>query len=526
MSLTRFLLPGLVLLLNGCTAFYHARKNSEQINETQQQNDQLIKELQQSHRQQTRVHSQPWVSKKAIKIVTERIPRSINCEITFATGTPMALNEFSTLINKLCGLPVRITPDAEEKLSGVSGGKQDRRSGSNKNGSESQKITGIRWEGKLDGLLDVVAASLGLSWKYSNGEINLYYLDSRTFYIYAIPSETEMKSVVQSGVDAGLKGDSQGGGGSGEGKSSQTTSISLKSSMVQDIGKSIESMLTPGFGRLSASSATGTITVTDTPEVLNRIQHYIDAENRSITKQVLLNVKVISVTLNDDNQFDINWNLIYQTKSVAAGLKGASSSIKVGDGFNTTVNILDGNFNTSTLLLDALATQGEVSLITSPSVTTLNLQPVPVQVATETSYLARVESNNNAVGTVGGVNQSSSLIPGTVTSGFNMNLLPFVMPNNQLLLQYSINLSELKDIKTVESGNNQIQTPEIDNRIFSQKVKLRSGQTLVLSGFEQMKTKSNRKGTGMASNWLLGGGVKAENKRSIIVIMITPVVME
>lgn len=522
MSFPRFLLPWLVVLLNGCTAFHHARKNSDQINETQQQSDQLLKALQQSHRQQTRVHSQPWVSKKAIKIVTERIPKSINCEMTFATGTPMALNEFSTLINKLCGLPVRITPDAEEKLSGVSGGKKGRRSGSNQEASESQKITGIRWEGKLDGLLDVVAASLGLSWKYSDGEINLYYLDSRTFYIYAIPSETEMKSVVQSGIDAGLKGDSQGGGGSGEGQSSQTTSVSLKSAMVQDIGKSIESMLTPGFGRLSASSATGTITVTDTPEVLNRIQRYIDAENRSITKQVLLNVKVIAIALNDKNQFDINWNLIYQTKSLGASIKGALSGIEAGKGLNTTVNILDGNFNTSQLLLDALATQGKVSLITSPSVTTLNLQPVPVQVATQTSYLARVESNSTA-----GVGQTVSLTPGTVTSGFNMNLLPFVMPDNQLLLQYSINLSELKSIKPISAGGgNQIQVPEIDNRIFSQKVKLRSGQTLVLSGFEQTNTNSDRKGSGMASNWLLGGGVNAENKRSSIVIMITPVVME
>jgi type IVB pilus formation R64 PilN family outer membrane protein len=256
--------------------------------------------------------------------------------------------------------------------------------------------------------------------------------------------------------------------------------------------------------------------------VLNRIQRYIDAENRSITKQVLLNVKVIAIALNDKNQFDINWNLIYQTKSLGASIKGALSGIEAGKGLNTTVNILDGNFETSQLLLDALATQGKVSLITSPSVTTLNLQPVPVQVATQTSYLARVESNSTA-----GVGQTVSLTPGTVTSGFNMNLLPFVMPDNQLLLQYSINLSELKSIKPISAGGgNQIQVPEIDNRIFSQKVKLRSGQTLVLSGFEQTNTNSDRKGTGMASNWLLGGGVNAENKRSSIVIMITPVVME
>jgi type IVB pilus formation R64 PilN family outer membrane protein len=511
-----------MLLLNGCTAFYHARKNADQISETQKQSDQLLKELQHPQRRQTRVHSQPWVSKKAIKIVKERIPNAINCEITFATGTPMALNEFSTLINKLCGLPVRITPDAEAKLSGGIVGKKDQRVGLRQGVSESQKITGIRWEGKLDGLLDVVAASLGLSWKYSDGEINLYYVDSRTFYIYAIPSETEMKSVVQSGIDAGLKGDSRGGGGRGEGQSSQTTSVTLKSAMVQDISKSIESMLTPGFGRLSSSSATGTITVTDTPEVLNRIQRYIDAENRSITKQVLLNVKVMAIALNDKNQVDINWNLIYKTKNIGTNFKGALSGIEAGKGLNTTVNILDGNFNTSQLLLDALATQGKVSLITSPSVTTLNLQPVPVQVATQTSYLARVESNSTA-----GVGQTLSLTPGTVTSGFNMNLLPFVMPDNQLLLQYSINLSELKSIKPISAGgDNQIQVPEIDNRIFSQKVKLRSGQTLVLSGFEQTNTISDRKGTGSASNWLFGGGVSSENKRSIIVIMITPMVME
>ncbi|MEW9889515.1 MAG: PilN family type IVB pilus formation outer membrane protein [Candidatus Symbiodolus clandestinus] len=525
-----YLLPCCALVVGGCSAFSSTRETADQVEEAKQQSEGLLKEMQRAERQQTRVHQKPWVSKKAIKRLVERIPSELNCDITFATGTPMPFNEFSSLMNKLCGLSVRLTPDAETKL--AAGNREDRQGRTNReNDAVQQKLRGIRWQGKLEGLLDVVSSSLGLSWRYSEGEISLYYLDTRTFHIFAILSETEMRSVVLSGLDAGLSGDSEGkgGGGKGQGQSSQSTSVSLKTAVVQDICKSIESMLTPGTGRVSPSMATGTITVTDTPEVLGRIQCYVDAENRSITKQVLLNVKVITLALDDSSQFDINWNLVYQTgNQLKASINGAKSALEKDSAAHAEINILDNpndptnKFKGSALLLDALAKQGKVAMITSPSVTTLNLQPVPVQVATQESYLARIERSDTA-----NVGSSVSLTPGTITSGFNMNLLPFVMPDNQLLLQYSINLSQFLGYQKFTTENkDMIQLPKIDNRIFSQKVRLRSGQTLVLSGFEKSRNSANRSGTGAPNNWLLGGGVSSEQKREIIVIMITPIVME
>jgi len=371
---------------------------------------------------------------------------------------------------------------------------------------------------------------MGLSWKYTGGDVNLYYLESRTFNIYAIPSTTDMRSVVQSGIDAGIGSVQEGsasGGDSNNGQSSQTTSVALKTDMVTDIQQSVQSMLTQKVGRLSASPSTGTITVTDTPEVLDRIQRYIDGENNAITKQVLLNVKVLSITLDDSNQFGIDWNLIYKGDTFGSGISGVPGVLSNGNSGsnNVSASILNGNFVDSSLLMDSLSQQGKVSVITSPSVTTLNMQPVPVQVATQTSYLARVESSSTA-----NVGTSVTLTPGTITSGFNMNLLPFVMQDNKLLLQYSVNISELKSLKEVKSNDsdsgNKIQVPEVENRIFSQKVKLNSGQTLVLSGFEQKATQASRSGFGNAFNWLLGGGVSSSDKRNIIVIMISPVVME
>lgn len=521
------LVTSAVFLLSGC-AFQQASKNEKNTDAEYKHGMELIKDLQNRNDQNVFVHDTPWVSKKAIKVNRERIPSEKNCDITFATNSPMMLNEFSKTVNKLCGVPVRITIDAEKKISGTLEHRENDRTDSK---SSEDKLVDIRWKGKLDGLLDTVASSMGLSWKYTNGEINLYYLESRTFNIYAIPSATDMRSVVQSGIDAGIGSSQEGGGNSGgssnSGQSSQTTSVSLKTDMVTDIQNSVSSMLTQKVGRLSASPSTGTITVTDTPEVLDHIQEYIDRENKAITKQVLLNVKVLSITLDNSNQFGIDWNLIQKGGVFGSSLLGSPAFTSISDtGSNSiSASILNGNYVNSTLLMDSLSKQGKVSIVTSPSVTTLNMQPVPVQVATQTSYLARVESSNTA-----NVGTSMTLTPGTVTSGFNMNLLPFVMQNNQLLLQYSINISELKSLKEVKSSDsddgNKIQVPEIENRIFSQKVKLESGQTLVLSGFEQKETDANRSGFGSAFNWLLGGGVNASDKRNIIVIMISPVVME
>ncbi len=524
-KIATFMIPS-IFLLAGC-AFPQAKKNEKQIDLDYRHSKNITQALQNRSADNLHIHEGPWVSGSPVLMNKNRIPTNKNCAITFATGTPVTLNEFSKTVTRLCGVPVRITLDAEQKTNGMLGDSR-KVPGS---AAPDERLVDIRWQGKLDGLLDTVASSMGLSWKYSGGEVNLYYLESRTFNIFAIPSTTDMRSVVQSGIDAGI-GSSQEGSTSGSsdssdsGQSSQTTSVNLKSDMVNDIQNSVQSMLTQNVGRLSISPSTGTLTVTDTPEVLDRIQRYIDGENRAITKQVLLNVKVLSVTLDDSSQFGIDWNLIYGGGKFGASLLGnTAESGASGGNANISASILNGNFANSKFIMDALAQQGKVYVMTSPSVTTLNMQPVPVQVATQTSYLARVESNSTA-----NVGTSVTLTPGSVTSGFNMNLLPFVMPDEQLLLQYSINISELKSLKEVKSSDaddgNKIQVPEVENRIFSQKVKLRSGQTLVLSGFEQNAKQAKRNGFGSAFNWLLGGGVNTSDKRSIIVIMISPVVME
>ncbi len=480
----------------------------------------------------------------------------LNCIITFAPVMPIDILEFGQMVTQLCGIPVRITPDALAAINGslTTGGANSNPGAKVNNpplpplpplpalqGASAQAgravssfapsglISNIKWSHQpVEGLLDVVTARFGLSWRVVESVISIFYLDTRTFHFYAIPSATEMQSVVQSGTTtaAGVSGGT-GGGLSGDAGSRQTTAVSLKTSITDDLSKTVQSMLTPKVGRMAMSAATGALTVTDTPEALARVEQYLQSENRWMTQQVLLNVNVISVTLTDQDCLGIDWHLVYETLSGHFGIRLKKAFQTESGGMSGSVGILEtaagaaAPFSGSNVVIQALSQQGRVSTITSPSVTTLNLQPVPVQIARQTSYLASVQMTNTAQ-----VGSTTSLTPGTVTTGFNMNLLPYVMPDRHLLLQYSINLSALQRLRSVKSGTSMIEIPEVDNRIFSQKVRLKSGQTLVLSGFEQSIDRGAKSGVGDPNNLLLGGARDADNRRDVIVVLITPIIME
>ncbi len=55
---------------------------------------------------------------------------------------------------------------------------------------------------------------------------------------------------------------------------------------------------------------------------------------------------------------------------------------------------------------------------------------------------------------------------------------------------------------------------------------MKSGSTLVLTGFEQVSNNINSTGVGKAKMGLLGGSSYNQNKRDVMVILVTPEVLE
>ena len=390
--------------------------------------------------------------------------------------------------------------------------------------------------GDLKGLLDTACARFGVFWKYADGAIDFYFTDTRTFQVSAVPGDSSVNANVvseasntggaQSSGSGGLggamtSGTSTGGASSGvSSNNTSTTAVNSQLSIFGSLDSAIKAMLSP-YGHVVSAPATGSISVTDTPDVLERVARFMEEQNRVMSRQILVNVTVLSVTLSAEDSYGINWNAVYQALGSRFSLTSAfTSGLTNATSLGAQVLAPTSRANGTAAMISALSQQGTVRRKTSASVTTLNNQPVPIQVATQQGYLASISTTNTA-----NVGSQTSLTPGTVTTGFNMTLLPHMLDDGTVLMQFYTNLSVLDALQTVSSGGSnplQIQTPQIDTRNFLQRVAMKSGETLVISGYEGAADNSTQQGVGKPSNILLGGGYDARRSREAIVILITP----
>jgi type IVB pilus formation R64 PilN family outer membrane protein len=377
----------------------------------------------------------------------------------------------------------------------------------------------VMYEGHLTGLLDILTARFGMFWEWRDGGIYIFKTKTQTFRLAALPGDTSLTSSV--GSKSG--GDSSGGSSSGSsGDSEMRAGVNISGlSIWTAIENGIKAMLS-SEAIISASPATGTITITDTPPVLRRVDQFIKEQNESLSRQVVLNVRVLAVDLDRSNEYGINWETVYENLNQKIGIDVDSGFGRSGEANNFTFRVLSGSaWDGSSAIIDALSKQGRVSQVTSASLVTINNQPAPIQVGRQTGYLA---SSTTTVGT-GGSGNTVTLVPGKVTSGFSMSVLPHILDGNRLMLQYSGDISSLRTLSSISSGGSTIQTPDMDVRNFLQRVILRSGEFLVIAGFEQFNLSGKTQGVGDSENILLGGGANTSKLKSIIVVLIQPVLL-
>jgi type IVB pilus formation R64 PilN family outer membrane protein len=303
------------------------------------------------------------------------------------------------------------------------------------------------------------------------------------------------------------------------------------------VEKAIQSVLSPA-GKYAISQASGNITVTDTRDVVDQVAKIIDQENGMNTRQVAMRVEVLSVKLNKSQEVGVDWDLVFNQVSnmVPWAVRFSSpASLVSSNAANLGVSILaptngaamsasQARWGGSQAFFKALQNYGKVSVLTTANALTLNRQPVPVAITSQTTYLAKVTpAPAGASGSAGG---TPGLEPGTVTTGFLLNLLPTVLDSNSILLQFGVGISDLTRLADVASGDQKIQAPEVASTDFLQKVALKPGETLVLSGYERASGQYDRRTLTEGAPIGIGGSLTGGNSREAVVILVTPALSE
>lgn len=457
-----------------------------------------------------------WLGDKSMLVEHKNnLPQQYETDtgVTILLNEPVTLQVLANNINSITRIPIKIDSQvASEKL---------------------KKTMNVAYTGKLSGLLSQVATDLDLLWYYDKTAIVFYETETKTFTLYALGTDVSYQSTVQTdnGNQVYLE-------------STLKEWDEVESTIASIVGKSENANFT-------VSRSLGTITVTAPPSVLARVGDYIARQNKRLSQLVTIDVKVLQVSIANDSAFGLNLaaainsasglNIVANPKNNLASTEASSMNIAV---LSNTVSALTGATHMengssvagaytqdqinngslsamagSTALIEALAKQGKVSLVTNVGVTTRNNRVAPVNNTKSTGYIKRFESRNFT--TV----ESSTVDQDNLETGFSMQLLPNILENGKILLLFRMSVRELLKMSSQTIGEVTLQLPEVEERSFMQEVIMESGQMLVVSGFEKQSNNDTRYGLGDPDFMLLSGSRETASQRDVLVVILTPQVL-
>jgi len=281
-------------------------------------------------------------------------------------------------------------------------------------------------------------------------------------------------------------------------------------------------------GAFHVSPTSAAVTVIDYPANMGAIESYIQKLKSELGQQVRLQVEVLEINLNDDFNYGINWQLVrnFLSSHYNMALTSSSSPSVVPGTSSFVLNAVDGPWKGTSMIINSLKKQGQVSVVTQPSIVTLNLQPAKVSINEDVSYLksiTRVVSKFSLLDDV-----SMELKPGLVKTGFNLEIIPRIL-GEDIYMEMEWRIASLDELKEFSQMNNdkkeanvKIQLPKVTTKKFTQRSIIHSSATLIVAGFKQVKNITDHH-QAFDSNLL--GGKQATQQNVQTIVLITPFIL-
>jgi type IVB pilus formation R64 PilN family outer membrane protein len=263
--------------------------------------------------------------------------------------------------------------------------------------------------------------------------------------------------------------------------------------------------------------------VTDTPTVLRDVEEFINRLNHRMTKMVAISTQVYAVSRNDSSEVGINWTGVFANLAGKYKINFSTPALSTGLGtmlFSLVDPTGTSPWNGSQAIAGALASTGHTALITHNDTTTLSGYAVPVQ---NTAQQAFVESAQTTAVANAGV--STQITEGVINSGLTLNMIPIVMDDNRVLLQTSMDLTSNDGLVPFTSGGQTVQLPNTSSKNFQNSVVMASGQTMILTGFDQNGGALTKSGLLNPGNLFEGGSDKGTINHSTLVMVVSIKVM-
>jgi general secretion pathway protein D len=304
----------------------------------------------------------------------------------------------------------------------------------------------------FDELLNTLFQNANLFYSVKNRTISVSYYKTRTFKVNFIPNSISGISNIDS-TDNTVKTDY-----------SFDFWENLKANIVQVLKNVNSDYKDPIIDKNS-----GLVTVTGNKNQIEEVQKYINDLNSRLHKEVLIDVKIYSVTLSKSHQTGINWS------NLSFSLANKSVPITASNVFGANAVFKQATFNVSGLL-NFLAQNGNVSSISNPKIVTLNNQKALIKVGDTVYYKYASQVTSDANG-----NPSTEYTIDSKFVGVLLDITPQISDNGEIILNINPRISAFKDITQLSNPSRDMPPDTQDNSMISV-VKLKNNNTLVLGG--------------------------------------------
>lgn len=349
-------------------------------------------------------------------------------------------------------------------------------------------------------------------------------------------SNSDSNSNSSSSSDSASDSSDSGSGDSFDGDSGTTVKTQTANDFWTSLEKAITNFIGKGNGKsVIVSPEAGLVVVSANPSELKAVKTFLDSAQQRLTKQILLEAKVLEVRLADEFQAGIDWSILGSSKHWRSDKEhNGDWSSYVGrtgvvDGI-THIVFKDSNHFNLGVAVELLQTQGDVSILSSPRITASNNQKAVIKVGSDEYYVTSFEANSVTSSGTTSVTPSIEYTP--FFSGVSLDVTPQIKDDGSVLMHIHPAVIKVEEqIKKVVYGDDQnVVLPMAKSTIRETDtvVQANSGDVIVIGGLiEERKVDETSKVPLLGDIPYIGNLFKSTDKvteKVELVILIRPIV--
>ncbi len=333
----------------------------------------------------------------------------------------------------------------------------------------------------------------------------------------------------------------------------------------RDLGSALNTIVGSGDGRsVILNPHSGVVLVKAMPADIRAVENYLKATQLVVERQVMLEAKIVEVQLNESYSTGINWShfggsqhrFAYGSMAPGTTIGATGSLVGTASGFSgsgsTTATVTPGaavgSVAATTLgkgffglalqtanfasLLSFLETQGDLQVLSSPRVATINNQKAVLKVGTDDYYVTNITTTATTSG-------SGTITTPTITlqpffSGVALDVTPQIDDDGNVILHVhpSVTVVQEKN-KTIDLGTSGQYTLPLASSSINETdaiVRVQDGYIVAIGGLMSQEQSRDSNGLpGMSNSKGLGslfGQRSATMRKRELVVLIKPTIIQ